>query len=583
MAGDLAGTRGRLVPDGFWDLAFFDASDGFRAGTRGLAPGSELVLSQLWRRSPVVVEMDIAAAPWPSPIPVYLNDAVAFSADSDPGGAIWRFSGLSDDAGRLQIRIEGERRARLRSLRVALAAPKRIPWPRLLEYTACVLCLMWLASNRLRPLPAGALVAIVCASIGSLVAFERLRALSVFSWLVGPLLIVTIAAALARRWGCPAPAVRWLSLGLALKLAVGTQPALAQPDIYYHAHQVLFFQDGQRILGKYGLDESRAMTAIPYPPGLYAALAPFVSQAGDVQDRRRAAVHAVRWAMAALEASSAFLVLAAARAGGAPPGAAAAAAVAASALPEGMLVILKSVAANIFGSWASLLLLVGILARLPTVALIVLATLALSGHPGATVGMGLLLPLWMAAEARRSGLREPIKVLAALGAGAAIAWFLYYRETTPLLLRAVSILEQGSLRDAGAFFRVRWVHVGKLLQDVVLKFGGAPLYLAWLGLRSPRLPARLAPLLQAWLVTALICGAFALFTPVAMRFEYFALPAIALLAGIGASEVSERAARWTWASSFAIQLALAAAALFGKLRLISLIIPSQRWPFPFAL
>ncbi len=138
--------------------------------------------------------------------------------------------------------------------------------------------------------------------------------------------------------------------------------------------------------------------------------------------------------------------------------------------------------------------------------------------------------------------------------------------------------------DASGFLHARWVQVGKTLQDLLLKFGAAPLLLAAVGCRRKDAPPRLKRLLTSWFGCGLGYAALALLTPLPLRFEYFLVPAVAAAAGLGAEEMERRGRRRLVAAAlsfaFLLQLALAVLMLAGRFELISVIMESDRWPFP---
>jgi hypothetical protein len=120
-----------------------------------------------------------------------------------------------------------------------------------------------------------------------------------------------------------------------------------------------------------------------------------------------------------------------------------------------------------------------------------------------------------------------------------------------------------------------------MAQDVALKFGLGPFVLAAVGLRAG-LPERLRPLVHAWLLVTAGLAAFAVLTPFALRFEYFAAPAIALAAGVGGERL-QTTGRGAWVSlalgvALAIQVALGLWLHSGAFDPINVIIPSPRWP-----
>jgi hypothetical protein len=171
--------------------------------------------------------------------------------------------------------------------------------------------------------------------------------------------------------------------------------------------------------------------------------------------------------------------------------------------------------------------------------------------------------------------RLVIGVVACLALSGVIAWLVYYRAMAGMAVATLTSFhaEHGNVR-------VRWVHVGKILQNTLLKFGGAPLVFAVWGLH--KLPPRLRSLTHGWLAVTALLAVVAVVSPIAFRFEYFVIPAVALAAG---QEISSRSAkpgrRWivaAWLFPFAIQAALAWALFAGSFDPINVIIPGERWP-----
>jgi hypothetical protein len=291
----------------------------------------------------------------------------------------------------------------------------------------------------------------------------------------------------------------------------------------------------------------------------------------------------VRWAMIALEGSVPLLVLGIALSAGAGARAAALAAVAAAVMPEGLLLVPKGVAANVTGSWLALLAVWAVMARASPVIVAGAAALAFLGHPGSAAALAGLIAVWalLAARSGAEPLRRVAWVAAAVALGALVAWALYYREVADLTRDSLGHFGSEAGRIAGRFTSIRWVHLGKMVQDLALKFGLGPFVLATSGLAAG-LPTRLRPLLQAWLLVTAGLAAFALFTPIALRFEYFVAPALALLAGVGAERqlaAGRSAVVWiAFAVSLAIQVVLGLWIHSGAFDLINVIIPSPRWP-----
>jgi hypothetical protein len=292
----------------------------------------------------------------------------------------------------------------------------------------------------------------------------------------------------------------------------------------------------------------------------------------------------IRLVMGVLECVQPLLLFALMRAGGASREAAGAGAVAAAVMPEGLLVLAKGITANILGSCASLLVLLALLRRASLAVVGAMMTLALLSHFGAALCLtGLLLVWWAGQLAWRD--RSPAdigRLAAALALAAIAAWMAYYREVWSLVDGVVRLLTSEAHDRPVAFFRVRWVLLGKLLQDLVLKFGGFPLLLAAHGFASTAAPAALKRLLVCWLATGLALAAAAVFTPVPLRFEYFLVPCIAAAAGLGAERLrlagAARVVTFAWAATLALQAALGFLLLTFRFRPINVILESERWP-----
>ncbi|HYU43533.1 MAG TPA: hypothetical protein VEQ84_15395 [Vicinamibacteria bacterium] len=232
---------------------------------------------------------------------------------------------------------------------------------------------------------------------------------------------------------------------------------------------------------------------------------------------------------------------------------------------------------HIAGSWLSLASLVAILAPVNAVTASLLATLALLAHPGAAATLAALLASWLAwsLARRRMSVTLAARIATCLAAGVLLAWLVYYRAAAELTVRTLT-----SIHTEPGNVRVRWVHLGKILQDAVLKFGATPLFFVGSGLR--RAPDVLKGLLQAWLITAGLLALLAVLTPIAFRFEYFAVPAVALAAGQGLAPLlrSPRRSRAAavWLVPLALQAGLAVVLFAGGFDPISVIIPADRWP-----
>jgi hypothetical protein len=83
----------------------------------------------------------------------------------------------------------------------------------------------------------------------------------------------------------------------------------------------------------------------------------------------------------------------------------------------------------------------------------------------------------------------------------------------------------------------------------------------------------------------LLLAGLAIVTPVAVRFEYFLCPLVAMGAGVGLVDVNERRGaamgQCLLAVSGLIQLALGVLLFTGSFDVINVIIPSPRWGLPW--
>ena len=271
------------------------------------------------------------------------------------------------------------------------------------------------------------------------------------------------------------------------------------------------------------------------------------------------------------------------RAGGASSPAAAGGMVAAALMPEAVLVLAKGIACNVFAASMTLVVLIAALRRAALPVLGGLLAIACLSHMGAAASLVLLLALWWTWQRVRGELdpRRFIQLLAVLGTAALFAWAVYYREVS-------AVIEPTGVRGNPAVGEVRWYRVGKIAQDLLLKFGLLPLVLAVIGMRAP-VPPALRTLLGSWFLVGLGLALVAVLTPFPLRFEYFVMPAVAIAAGLGAAELSRRDgtnARWValaWALVFGLQVLLGVLLLHDRFEIIAVIMESPRWPFPFKL
>jgi hypothetical protein len=375
---------------------------------------------------------------------------------------------------------------------------------------------------------------------------------------------------------------------LALRFCLAMTPGFSEMDLDFHTHRLQGFREGRLIYSgvQSPLNPGGAHLAIPYPPALYASVAPFAKfwNGGSV----------LRAAMVILEDTAPFLIWFLVRALGGSQTAAGMGLVAAAVMPEGLLVLVKGIAANIFGQWATLLALVvfswggaSLLLLTATSALVFLA------HPGAAICFALLLAGWIGSEARNdpSKLRHCGWLLLGLGIGAVTAWLTYYREVGPLVATAVGAVlrtVEGGSGPTGVATAplVKWAVLGKVGQNVVLKFGLGPFLIAMFGLSLRAVPPRLERLIRVWLALVGALLVAAVVSPAAVRFEYFAVPAVAMLAGLGAERLLDAGrghlVSSAWWMSATVQVIIGGFHLFGRFAPWSVIIPAH-WEPPFRL
>lgn len=586
LALDQGGASVLIDTDGWLDRPFFRDFGPFQPeGYRIASPRSELRLPGLWPDRAVDVAAAVASAlPRAQVVEVASGGAVVHRSDVGGQYGILRFTARTDAAGTLDLRFlapnaRAPEALRVSWLRVQRAGSGPWPWRRTAWYGAALL-LVAIGAAWVGATTRASVIAIGIATLGLAVDLSLVRVPLAY-WLprfvacgAAGLLLAAIASA-ALRWS-RAAAVWWGAV-LAFRFFLLPLPDLASIDLTFHAHNVERFQRGE-VLGSAVADAAGDPVFIPYPPVLYAALAPFVPLA----DTARAET-VVRWAMLALEGTAPLLVLLIMRSAGASERAAALAAVAAAVMPEGLLVLPKGVAANVAGSWLGLLAVWAVVARASPLIVAGAMTVAFLGHPGSAASLAGLVVVWAGLSLRTGAETRPraVAVVGAAAAGALLAWLLYYREVAALTRESLGYWRGEAGRTPGTFFRVRWVHLGKMAQDVAFKFGLGPFVLAASGLLAG-LPPRLGALLQAWGVVTAALAAFAVLTPFALRFEYFAAPAVAMAAGIGADRAYERGrarlVQAAWAIAFVLQVALGLWLHSGRLDPINLIIPSPRWP-----
>jgi hypothetical protein len=546
---------------------------------------SEVVLRGLLARSRVSVELAAAtAARRPFEAQIVVDDETVAQARLGGGYRAVSFSGVTDGAGALRIRILGQPFAagtayRLGWVRVSHESGGFVPAVRWLQYLALALLALGFARWGLsaRALPLAAVIA--AAAFALALSAARLHVLAHLGAAIAIGLVAAGVAGVCSLCAVERSAARWVVLGFALRLAFALHPASPSADAVFHVHRVHAFMQGAVMSGRAPGPAPRPLE-VPYPPLLFALLSPIFRW--GVADEERV----VRGVMALLEGTAPLLLFGLLRGAGGSLSAASHAAAAAAVMPEGVLVLAKGIAANILGNWLTILA-IAVMARQVAVAATTGAlALALLSHFGAALCLAGLVGAWTLLRLRRRELspRAASVTLAAAAAAAAIAWIVYYRTVAALTVGSLAAIGGHLAHDPGGFLRIRWVRAGKTLQDLVLKFGAAPLALAGIGLRRVDLPPRLAMLLTAWMACGLAYGALAVLTPLPLRFEYFLTPAVAGAAGLGAEAMAGRGrgglVTLALAAAFAIQLALAVLLVAGRFEIVSVVMESDRWPWP---
>jgi hypothetical protein len=395
----------------------------------------------------------------------------------------------------------------------------------------------------------------------------RFYLVSLLPGLLGLFAVGLVFAVVLDRAGVPRRHGRLVLPLLLFRLGLVLLPSFPVIDLEFHAHNVERFRNGEVLKSRAPGAERGEALPVPYPPALYAVLAALPAGSEEIL---------LRGVMGLLEGTAPLLVFLALRAGGADAEVAGWGAAIHAALPEGILVLGKGIAANILGSWVTLLFAWAYLQGAGVVLLGALLSLVFLSHFGQTLCvLCLLLVLLVPREGRG-------RLLAAAGGAALLSFAVYYREVLGLAAGGLSILGGHAQGAPGAFFRVRVIRILKTVQDLALKFGGGSLALLVAG---AALPARLGQLLKAWFAVGLGLGLVALLTPIPLRFEYFLLAPVAMRGAYGAV-AWEAAGRGRVASRLVtlcliVEVAIGVFLVFQRFDLISVIQESDRWEFPF--
>jgi hypothetical protein len=361
-----------------------------------------------------------------------------------------------------------------------------------------------------------------------------------------------------------------------IRVLAALHPAFPSIDATLHSHRLDTFRAGALVRNRASISEEAPKPVwLPYPPLAYAVLAPIVRNDEDVA--------LVRVATAVIEASTPFLLLLICRAAGGSAQAAGLVAAAACVMPEGMLVVAKGILANAAGMWTLLAALATVLARLNPIIVAGAWILAYLGHVGSAAGLSALALIWIIIEWRRSRSRVESRartILLAMAAGILGAYLLYYREVWQSGVQGLSLLSRDATQRLDSVFFVRWIYIGKILQNLVVKYG-LLLPFVWSAFRSGIIPAATRRLLISWFISGSFLGILAVTSPFAFRFEYFLAGAVALAAGHGLSHWKQNGhVRLVWIvllGTMLIQLLVAIVLLQAWWDPINVIIPSPRW------
>jgi hypothetical protein len=574
---DLAVTRGRLhaaapgataVLDGFEPVA----DDGSRRGDGD----SVIRIGGLWAGAAAHIELGVAARGGPRRIRLFANDSQVADVRLGDDPTTVAFDARTSSSGVLRIQLRGGRRDetvyRLATVVLDQEGPRRIPGKRVLQYLVLGGLFGYLAfgivGSRWSPWAAAVLVLGAAFVVGS----GRVLALAHLGVAVITLAIATAlriaSECIEARVGMPVWASWPAMLLCAIRMAAVWDLDFGSIDAEWHAKNMIAFAEGRRI-------ESVApgVARSPYPPAFYAMLAAFRTHDYWTD------VRLVRVAMALIEGAGPFLVFGIGVAVGLSAVPAGAAALLSACMPEAVLVLEKGIVANIFGQFAMLLCV--LLFAIPgchwTVRIAAVSLLLLSHAPAAVLGL-LLLMLWWSLDAAsgRLAVRELVSRLAIVAAAAVVAWAVYYREA------GFAFGNASRPDDDVRFVEFHGYRIGKIAQDLVLKFGALPVGLAIVAWRRVSRFPQFQPLAIVWSVVTVGFAAVAVLSPFPLRFEYFAVPLVGLLGGVLAAS-DARGLWWCWwASAVAvlIQLLLGVLWRLGRFEIIAVIMESPRWPFP---
>ncbi|MBN2371303.1 MAG: hypothetical protein JXO72_12540 [Vicinamibacteria bacterium] len=361
-----------------------------------------------------------------------------------------------------------------------------------------------------------------------------------------------------------------------LRVLAALHPAYPSIDATLHSHRLDTFRQGALVRNVASIsEETPAPVWLPYPPLAYAILGPLARHNEDVA--------LTRGATAIIEASAPFLLLLMCRAAGGSARAAGWVAAAACVMPEGMLVVAKGILANAMGMWAVLVAILAVLARWHPIVIAGTWILAYLGHVGSAAGLSVLAVVWIFLERRQrdsSDHRRSATIFFAMTVGLVGALFLYYWEAWDSGVRGLSMLKRDASNRIESVFFVRWIYLGKLLQNLIVKYG-LLLPAVYAAFRSGAIPPVPRRMLIAWFAAGSLLSISALTSAIAFRSEYFLASAVALAAGFGLGHWQQRGRiRWirlTLLGTMFIQILLGVVMLQAWWDPINVIIPSPRW------
>jgi hypothetical protein len=583
VVADLRAPGADIRADGLWDAAIFrQAATDLGVAGRRVDEGSAIVLGGLWASAPASLDVEVATRKGRRAFRVFADEMLAARGDAIVEPSVASLSATTSRDGTLILRLIPSQRNDQIAIRVLGVAvrqhgPGSVPAMRLVQYAALGGLLGFLLRRR-RPWLVIATGVGAPLAVGAAILGARVLTLTLLPFFVAAL---TLAAAWTLLLGTgwverlmPSKAATWIVAVLALRVACVLHPDFHGWDTRFHVHNAQRFEEGMPVASR-----APGVAAAWYPPAAYVLLSPALHLADGVRDE-----DVLTLLLAALlEGGSCVLVYALARAARASREAAGAAAIAAAVMPEGLLVLAKGILCNTLGSLVGLAAVLAAVRGASAITLAALLALALLSHSGAAITTLLLLGAywtWGALSDRRD--RWQLGRGAACAAVAAVvAWVAYYHEI-PLELE-----DGGTPAVGSAFLQIRWYRVGKLAQDAVLKFGLLPVLLAARGLPDLRALPLLQRLIGAWAGLAVALALVAVVTPFPLRAEYFAVPAVAIVAGLGADRLGReghsRTVQVVWTVTFALQAAIAVAYTAGRFDLIAVILESPKWPFPFRL